>query len=151
MTARSNTWCRNDMPYTAIFHSDQGIVSSVSGPAHTICGTCGGILSVMVSESWLGLVAHVWLLPEALKRRQQEPYNTGLNNSQHIEALRSHTWLVHTGNHAWNYMLKIHIGFATWHIKRVHPLVFRLNLTAILSTKTSKYKIDLDYFIHLHL
>lgn len=70
---------------------------------HIDLWTCGGILSVMVSEGWLGLVAHVWLLPKALKRRQQDPHNTGLNNNnQHTEALKRHAWLLYTGNQAWN-------------------------------------------------
>lgn len=151
MTVRSNTWCRNGTPYTVIFHSDQGIVCSVSGPTHTICKTCGGILSVMVSESWLGFVAHVWLLAEVLKRRQQEPHNAGLNNSQHTEALKSHTWLLHTGNRAWNDMLKFHAGFATWNIKMVHSPVFSLYMTVILSIKSCKYKNNLDYINHLRV
>lgn len=145
-TARSNTWCKNAMPYTAIFHSDQGIVSSVNRPTHTICKTCGGILYVMVSESWLGLAAHVWLLPEALKRRQQGSHNTGLNNSQHIEVLKSHTWLTDTGNQAWNMLLKIHAGFC--HMKRLkkklHASAFGLYLSVSLSIKSSKYKNILD-------
>lgn len=118
MTLGLKTQCRSDMPYTAIFHSVQGIVSSVSGRTCTICRTCGGLLHVMVSESWLRLVAHVWLFPEVLKRGQQEPHNTGLNNNQHVKALKSQTWLIHAGNHAWNEMHKFHTSFCNMKLKK---------------------------------